>query len=151
QGVFHKSLFDLTGLPWRVFTYQQVEYYDQINFLKAGIVFADWLNTVSPSYAREIQTPYFGSGMEGILTERRFQLSGIMNGADYREWDPATDRHIAARYTPDTVGQGKAACKADLQQQLGLVVEPHKPLLGVVARLVEQKGIGLMLGCAVAL
>ncbi|MFL5341248.1 MAG: glycogen synthase GlgA [Gemmataceae bacterium] len=148
QGVFPKELLVTAGLPWRLFTWNQLEYFDQLNYLKAGIVFADWLSTVSPSYAREIQTPYFGCGLEGALSERRFRLSGIVNGVDYQDWNPATDRHIAAHYDPNTVTDGKAACKADLQRQLGLPQTGRTPLLGVIARLVEQKGIELLTRCA---
>src|SRR5205823_288452 len=143
QGVFDKSLLELAGLPWRLFTWQQLEYFDHLNYLKAGIVFANWLNTVSPSYAREIQTHYFGCGLEGMLTERRFHLSGIVNGVDYSEWNPATDPRLAANYDVATVVEGKRACKADLQRRLGLAEAPRTPLLGVIARLVEQKGIEL--------
>jgi len=148
QGRFDKSLLDLAGMSWKLFTWQGLEFFDQLNFLKAGIVFADWLSTVSPSYAREIQTHYFGCGLEGALTERRFQLSGIVNGVDYGEWNPATDRHLATRYNEATVVEGKAACKADLQKRLGMAESRRTPLLGVIARLVEQKGIELLTRCA---
>ena len=107
-------------------------------------MFADWVNTVSPTYAKEIRTPAFGGGMEGVLTERRDRLSGIMNGVDYASWDPATDPYIAKQYTIDTVWEGKEVCKADLQRSFGLPQEPRIPLLGMVARLVEQKGVDLV-------
>ena len=148
QGVFHKDLIDLAGLSWRLFTWQGLEFFDHVNFLKAGIVYSDWLNTVSPSYAREIQTHYFGCGLEGALTQRRFQLTGIVNGVDYGEWNPATDRHIVAHYGEETVAEGKSACKADLQKRLGLADARRTPLLGMIARLVEQKGIELLTRCA---
>jgi len=131
-----------------LFNWRQLECFGQFNMLKAGLVFADWLSTVSPTYAREIQTTYFGNGLEGVLIERRHQLSGIVNGVDYRFWDPATDVHLPARYSPATVMEGKAKCKADLQQRLGLHVSPTTPLLGVIARLVEQKGIELIVKAA---
>jgi len=151
QGVFPKSVFNETGLPDRIFHWQLLEYYDQINFLKAGIVYADWLNTVSPTYAKEIHQTNLGCGLQGILTERRDRLSGIMNGIDYQVWDPAIDDKIAAQYTPATVGQGKPKCKSALQAELGLASEPRAPLLAVIARLVEQKGIELVLKVAGAL
>src|SRR5262249_9875987 len=86
QGVFWHWDMNLTGLDWRLFNYRQLEYYGQLSFLKGGIVFADWITTVSPRYAQEIQTPYFGLGMHGALAERRARLTGIVNGVDYRVW-----------------------------------------------------------------
>jgi starch synthase len=148
QGVFWHLDMPLTGLDWRLFNYHQLEFHGHLNFLKAGIVFADRLNTVSPTYAREIQTPYFGCGLQGVLAERRAVLSGIVNGIDTEAWDPAADRHLAAPYDVESVAQGKPACKAALQQRFGLAPEPHAPLLGVVARLVEQKGIDLVIEAA---
>ena len=141
----------LTGLDWRLFNYEKLEFYGLLNFLKAGVVFADLINTVSRTYAREIQTSYYGCGLQGVLAQRRQFLSGIMNGADYGEWDPATDSHLAANYDAETVSQGKPQCKTALQRHFGLAQEPRRPLLGVVARLVEQKGVDLWVGTAGAL
>ena len=107
------------------------------------------MNTVSPTYANEIRTPTFGCGLEGVLSERRDRLSGIVNGVDYDSWDPATDphhRHATTRRRPCV--DGKAACKADLQRYFGLPEEPQIPLLGMVARLTEQKGIDLVVKAA---
>jgi starch synthase len=143
QGQFWHWDMLLTGLNWKLFNYRQLEYYGQLNFLKAGIVFADLLNTVSPTYAREIQTPYYGCGLEGVLAERRDRLFGIVNGVDYRIWNPSTDLHLAAGYDPDTVTRGKPVCKAALQRRYNLPEQPRTPLLGMVARLVEQKGLDL--------
>jgi starch synthase len=148
QGAFPHDMFQLTGLDFRLFNPHQVEFYGQFNFLKGGVVFADWVNTVSPTYANEIRTPAFGCGMEGVLSERRDRLSGIVNGVDYASWDPATDPHIAKQYTTETVVDGKAACKADLQRYFGLPDEPKVPLLGMVARLTEQKGVDLVVKAA---
>jgi starch synthase len=148
QGVFPRSFFDELGLPGWLFSMPYLEYYDHLNFLKAGIVFADWLNTVSPTYAKEIHQTNLGCGLQGALTEHRDRLSGIMNGIDYHAWNPATDPKIAARYTPESIGEGKPKCKAALQVELNLAAEPHTPLLAVVARLVEQKGIELILKAA---
>jgi len=106
------------------------------------------LNTVSPTYAKEIHQTNLGCGLQGALTEHRDRLSGIMNGIDYHAWNPATDPKIAARYTPESIGEGKPKCKAALQVELNLAAEPHTPLLAVVARLVEQKGIELILKAA---
>jgi starch synthase len=142
---------ELTGLDWRLFNPGQLEFYGHLNFLKAGIVFADLISTVSPTYAREIQTPYYGNGLHGVLTERRGRLFGIVNGIDYRAWDPAADPHLPAHFDANHLRPGKPACKADLQRRQGLAGEPDSPLLAVVARLVEQKGIDLVLGAAPAL
>ena len=144
QGRFWNGEMNNTGLPWRLFNYLQLEFYDALNFLKGGIVFSHLINTVSPTYAREIQTPYFGEGLNSILSERRDRLFGIVNGVDYGDWDPATDKRLPANYGPEAISPGKPACKAALQDQFGLRKEERTPLLGVVARLVEQKGIGLI-------
>jgi len=151
QGVFPAAALPLTGLDGRLFNYRQLEFYGQLNFLKAGMVFSDWLTTVSPRYSQEIQTPYFGSGLQGVLSERRHELTGIVNGVDYQVWDPAHDPHLAARYTVATVTAGKAECKRALQAHYGLPLEPRTPLLGMVARLVEQKGLDLVVKAADAL
>ncbi|HXG10327.1 MAG TPA: glycogen synthase GlgA, partial [Gemmataceae bacterium] len=151
QGVFWHWDMKLTGLDWRLFNYRQLEFHGHLNLLKAGIVFADVITTVSPSYAREIQTPYYGCGLQGVLAERKDRLYGIVNGADYDHWDPATDPHLAANYDVETVAQKKPLCKAALQRRFGLPEEPRAPLLGMVARLVEQKGVDLVIRAAGAL
>jgi starch synthase len=148
QGLFRPSDFPSTGLDWRLFNYHELEFYGQLNFLKAGIVFSDWLTTVSPTYAEEVQTPFYGCGLQGVLLERRHHLVGIVNGVDYRVWNPATDPHIAATYDSVTVADGKAQCKAALQRHFHLPEEPRTPLLGMIARLVEQKGVELVLAIA---
>ena len=147
QGMFGRDVLRLTGLPGWMYNPAQLEFYGHMNFLKAGIVFADAVNTVSPTYAREIQTPEFGCGMEGLLAQVRGKLSGIVNGVDYDQWDPAGDPHVAARYTADTVFENKPTCKADLQRAFGLP-EDAAPVLGMVARLVSQKGIDLVMSAA---
>jgi starch synthase len=143
QGHFWHWDMHQTGLDWKLFNHRQLEFHGHLNFLKAGLVYADYLNTVSPTYAREIQTPYYGCGLQGVLTERRDRLTGIVNGVDYAVWDSATDAYLPARYSVDDLS-GKAVCKEALQRRLGLNVEPSTPLLGVVARMVEQKGIDLI-------
>jgi starch synthase len=148
QGNFPAETVPLTGLGWNLFNYLQLEFYGHLSFLKAGIVFSDLISTVSPRYAQEIQTPYFSYGMDGVLAERRDRLFGIVNGVDYAVWNPATDAHLAANYDADTVSKGKPVCKAALQHRHGLAEEPRTPLLGVVARLVEQKGVDLIVGAA---
>src|SRR5262249_43469127 len=132
------------GLDWRLFNYRQLEFYGQLNFLKAAIVFSDLISTVSPSYAKEIQTPYYGCGLDGVLTERRERLLGIVKGVDYTVWNPATDSYIAATYDVETVAERKPLCKAALQRRYGLPEQPATPVLGMVARLVEQKGLDLV-------
>jgi starch synthase len=144
QGIFWHLDMPLTGLDWRLFNHQQLEFYGRLNLLKAGIVFSDGITTVSPTYAREIQTPYYGCGLEGVLAERHDRLFGIVNGVDYREWNPATDPNLAATYDVQSVGKGKPLCKAALQRRFGLAEQPRTPLLGMVSRLVEQKGLSLL-------
>lgn len=148
QGVFPYSDFQLIGLDARLFNHHQVEFYGKLNFLKSGIVFSDWINTVSPTYAQEIRTSMWGCGLEGVLNERRDRLTGIVNGVDYKSWDPETDPHLAGNYNIDNVLEGKAICKADLQKYFKLPLKARTPLLGLVARLVEQKGIDLIIKAA---
>jgi starch synthase len=144
QGIFWHWDMPLTGLDWRLFNYRALEFHGHLNLLKAGIVFADVITTVSPRYAQEIQTPYFGCGLEGALAEHRHKLHGIVNGADYGIWNPATDPHLVARYDSASVVQGKAECKIALQRRYNLALEPRAPLLGMVTRLVDQKGLNLL-------
>jgi starch synthase len=151
QGLFWHWDMALTGLDWRLFNFRQLEFHGHLNLLKAGIVFADAVSTVSPTYAREIQTPYYGCGLQGVLVERSHELYGIVNGADYGAWNPATDSQLTARYDVENYEHGKQECKKSLQRTFGLPEESHTPLLGLVARLVEQKGIDLVVGAAPAL
>jgi starch synthase len=144
QGLFWHWDLLLTGLDARLFNYHQLEFHGQLSLLKAGIAFADALSTVSPTYAREIQTPYYGVGLQGALSARRNVLYGIVNGVDYDVWNPATDPHLPAHYNLETVQQGKSACKAGLQRRFHLAEKPGTPLVGIVARLVAQKGIELI-------
>lgn len=145
QGLFPPALVPRLGLPWALHTMDGFEYWNQISYLKAGLIFADKLTTVSPTYAREIQTPAFGFGMEGVLSYRTADLSGILNGADYAIWDPRADAHLAHRYGIAEAGPGKAANKAALQRELGLPERADAPLLVVVSRLSDQKGMDLLL------
>jgi starch synthase len=146
QGNFPSDLVPRIGLPWSFFTMDGFEYWGQLSYLKAGLVYADKLTTVSPTYAHEIQTPALGFGMQGLLTHRADDLSGILNGADYGVWDPAQDKHLAAPYPATDFVRGKAANKAALQAQLGLTANPDAPLLVVISRLSDQKGMDLLLG-----
>jgi len=144
QGRFWHWDMLLTGLDWKHFNWHEMEYFGKLNLLKTGLVFADSISTVSPRYAEEIQTPKFGAGLEGVLQYRRDVLSGILNGVDEEEWNPATDPLLAANYTLETVGQGKPVCKAALQRELGLAERPDVPLVGMIGRLADQKGFDLV-------
>jgi starch synthase len=143
QGVFAKEMLVEIGLPWEVFSWQAMEFHDRLNFMKAGLTFADALTTVSPTYAKEILTPEHGYGLDPLLRYRRRDLHGILNGIDVAQWDPARDPHLPARYGPRSL-EGKAACKKALQAELGLPVRADVPLVGMVGRLAEQKGIDLV-------
>ena len=145
QGLFDASALRALGWPDRLFRPEALEFYGQLSFMKAGLVFADAITTVSPTYAREIQTADLGCGLDGLLRKRREVLTGIVNGIDVAEWDPRTDRHLSQRYGPGLALAGKAACKAALQAQLGLPVSPKTPLFAMVSRFVEQKGFDLLL------
>ncbi len=144
QGSFWHWDMLLTGLDWKYFNWHQMEFHGHLNLLKTGIVFSDAINTVSPQYAKEIQEAPLGCSLEGVLRHRSDVLSGIINGVNYDIWDPAHDRLIAANYDVHTWQQGKARCKASLQQELGLPVEPRHPLIGLVGRLADQKGWDLV-------
>ncbi|MBN2873715.1 MAG: glycogen synthase GlgA [Spirochaetales bacterium] len=145
QGVYHKGVFPGLGLPWELFHGAGFEYYDKVNLLKAGITCADRLSTVSPTYAREIQKPELGCTLDGLLRVRSASLVGILNGVDGGDWDPSTDNYLPARYSVDDM-RGKAVCKAALQAEAGLPITPDKPLIGMVSRLTDQKGIGELFG-----
>ncbi len=143
QGRFPADHWHVLNLDARYFVPEFLEFYGEINFLKAGMVFADALTTVSPRYAAEIQTPAFGEGLDGVLRARGAALRGILNGIDDAVWDPATDPQLPARYRVGDLA-GKARCKRALQAELGLDVGDDAPLLGVVSRLAEQKGFDLL-------
>jgi starch synthase len=144
QGLQEKSLFPLTGLDWEEFTYEKLEFYDRLNLLKGGLVYADILNTVSPTYSREILKPEFGCGLDGVLRQRADRLYGILNGVDYEEWDPASDPLISHRYRPGRM-TGKRRCREKLLEEFNLPADRNRPVVGMVSRLVEQKGIELIL------
>ena len=143
QGLFWHFDWHLLNIDWRYFTAEWLEFYGKINYLKGGIVCADAITTVSPTYAQEIQTPELGYGLEGVLVARRTALTGILNGVDYSEWSPDRDRLIVAPFSADQLG-GKATCKADLQAAVGLPVDAKVPLIGIVSRLADQKGFDLL-------
>jgi starch synthase len=134
----------LTGLDWTLFNWRQLEFHGKLCFMKAALVFADLLSTVSPTYAREIQTPRFGSGLEGLLRLRRGDLLGIVNGIDTDLWSPGRETMLAQRYDADSVLEGKAQCKAWLQEYTELPLRPEVPLFAQIGRLDPQKGWDLL-------
>ena len=144
QGLFWHWDMLLTGLDWKYFNWQQMEFWGQLNLLKTGLVFADWLTTVSPTYAREIQHASGGYGLEGVLAERSDVLSGIVNGIDTVAWDPRTDRHIPRPYSEEDFADGKYAARVALAVRLGHAAPDPRPLVAFVGRLVDQKGIDLV-------
>jgi starch synthase len=144
QGVFPLSTRSVLGLEQSLIAPDSLEYYGQLSLLKGGIRFADRINTVSPTYCREIQTPQFGLGLDGLLRSRADRLHGILNGLDGKLWSPATDQALIRTYTPQRPA-GKKACKKALQEELGLQVAPATPLVAMVTRLDSQKGIELVL------
>ena len=150
QGLFPQGDFGLLGLPQRLMHPDGLEFHGWLSFMKGGLVHADRITTVSPTYAREITTPEFGCGVEGVLQARAADLCGILNGVDHAHWDPSGDRALAARYGAQDLA-GKAACKAALQREMGLAVRADAPLFGVVSRLSEQKGLDLALEALPAL
>ena len=144
QGNFWHWDMLLTGLDWKYFNWNQMEFYGRLNLLKTGIVFADALSTVSPRYAEEIQSPNQGCGLQGVLAERRDVLTGILNGIDITRWNPSTDLHIPHNYSVVDWQEGKGICKLHLQKKLGLS-EVESPLIGIIGRLAAQKGWSLIL------
>ncbi len=148
QGQFWHWDMLLTGLDWKYFNWRQMECYGHLNLLKTGISFADLVTTVSPTYAREIQTPEFGCGLNGALSARQSDLEGILNGVDTEVWNPATDTYIAKNYSLGALEDGKAVCKAALQKRLGLPERPSVMLLGSISRMTHQKGFQLLEQCA---
>ncbi len=153
QGSFPASTVTEIGLSRALFQPEGLEFFGELNFLKAGIVWADAINTVSPTYAREIQTPEFGFRMDGLLRARSYKLTGILNGIDYEEWNPRTDRSLPANYCAAEL-QGKLECKRALLAEMGLPLEPpmalDRPLFGIVSRFAHQKGMDVVTAMASA-
>ena len=148
QGRYGREVQPYIAVPNDVMHPEGLEYYGDINYLKGGIVYSDYVTTVSPRYAQEIQTPEFGFGLDPLLRARRFSLAGILNGVDYHEWDPATDRYLPSQYTADSL-EGKLACKKALLEEFHLPTDQleTRPLLGIVSRFAEQKGLDLVADC----
>jgi len=145
QGLFPSTLYPLSNLPWDYFSPSMVEFYGQMNCLKAGIASADFLTTVSPRYAREITTAEFGYGLDGLLRHRKASLVGILNGVDYDEWNTTKNPLVNPPYSAENL-EGKSVHKRNLQSELGLPGAADVPLFGTVTRLVDQKGIDILLG-----
>ncbi len=146
QGLFPAKDIEMTGLDRRYFNSEQLEYHGDINFLKGGLVFADIITTVSKRYSEEIQTGEFGAGLDGVLKKRSKDLYGIVNGIDYSVWNPEDDELIPAAYGPDRL-EGKKTCKESLLKRAGLPQKTDVPLIGMITRLAEQKGIDLLVEC----
>ena len=145
QGVWDiKTMKALTGLEDYLFTPDKLEYKKDANMLKGGIVYSDFITTVSETYAGEIQTAFYGEGLNGLLTARNQSLFGIVNGIDYTLYDPATDQSIYKNYDVSSFKEGKAANKRAIQEQLGLEVNPDLYMIGLISRLTDQKGLDLV-------
>ncbi len=147
QGIFAPEILPLLMLPWDLFTMTTLEFYGRVNFLKGAITFADYITTVSRKYAQEIQTAEHGFGLEGALRARASTVAGILNGVDYRQWNPESDTFIAAHYSAGDLS-GKAICKQDLLKEFGLPTDPNIPVVGIVSRFAAQKGFDLILQMA---
>lgn len=153
QGIFGPEILSMIGLPEHSFNMHGLEFMGKVSYLKAGLYYANYLTTVSPTYAWEITTPEGGRGLDGLLSARARagQLRGILNGVDYDLWSPDQDPLIRVPYDSTTVVQGKAANKAGLQHALGLQERPRAPLLGLVSRFSDQKGVDLVMQAAATL
>jgi starch synthase len=145
QGVYEKDVLPLTGIGWEEFTQEKLEYWDKISFMKAGLVYADIINTVSVTYSKEIQaSEEYGRGMEGVLNSRSKDLYGVINGVDYDDWDPAKDKFLASNYSLKNAVIGKEKCKKDLLKETGLSGGKDVPVIGMITRLDPQKGLDIL-------
>jgi len=144
QGLFPPDILPLLMLPWDLLTISKMEFFGQVNFLKGALVFADFITTVSKKYSLEIQTTEYGFGLEGVLRNRAATVSGILNGVDYNEWSPQTDKFTVAKYSPQELS-GKALCKQDLLNAFGVPnADARLPVIGIVSRFAAQKGFDLI-------
>ncbi len=144
QGLFPPDTLPLLMLPWELLTISKMEFFGQVNFLKGALVLSDYVTTVSKKYSQEIQTTEYGFGLEGVLRHRAATVSGILNGVDYEEWSPQTDKFITAKYSPQDL-TGKLKCKQDLLQAFGVPnVDAKVPVIGIVSRFAAQKGFDLI-------
>ena len=148
QGVWDiETIQGISGLPMDVFTPDKLEFQKGANMLKGGLVYADYITTVSDTYASEIQTSYYGEGLDGLLSARHFDMRGIINGIDYKMYDPATDEAIYKKYTASNFRTNKKVNKEKLQEMLGLTVDKKKYMIGLISRLTDQKGLDLVNYC----
>ncbi len=144
QGLFPPDTLPLLMLPWELLTISKMEFFGQVTFLKGALVLSDYVTTVSKKYSQEIQTTEYGFGLEGVLRHRAATVSGILNGVDYEEWSPQTDKFITAKYSPQDL-TGKLKCKQDLLQAFGVPnVDAKVPVIGIVSRFAAQKGFDLI-------
>jgi starch synthase len=144
QGLFSPDTLPLLMLPWDLLTISKMEFFGQVNFLKGALVHSDYVTTVSKKYSQEIQTTEYGFGLEGVLRNRAATVTGILNGVDYEEWSPQTDKFIAAKYSPQDLS-GKLKCKQDLLNAFGIAnVDAKLPVIGIVSRFAAQKGFDLI-------
>jgi starch synthase len=143
QGLFQAEVMPEIGMPWEYFTPEFVEFYGKVNFLKAGLVFSDRITTVSPQYAKEITTEDFGCGLHGLLKKREGFLQGILNGVDYTEWNPETDKFIPKNYSIKDLS-GKKVCREALLKEFKVQASEDTPIFGMVGRLCEQKGFDIV-------
>jgi starch synthase len=144
QGFFPADILPLLMLPWDLFTIGKLEFWGKVNFMKGALVFSDHITTVSKKYSQEIQNSEYGFGLEGVLRSRAGQLTGILNGVDYAEWNPETDQFIARKYSSKGL-EGKKECKRDLLRQFGIAdANPDLPVIGIVSRFAAQKGFDLI-------
>jgi starch synthase len=143
QGIFSAESYPLTGLPPELFSAQGLEYWGKVNFMKGGILFADIITTVSQKYSQEIQTSEYGYGLEKVLQNRSQDLYGIINGVDYDQWNPATDKFLIANYDQNNTS-GKKICKRDLISQFNLKIAEEWPIIAMISRLADQKGMDLV-------
>ncbi len=143
QGIFPQETMSVSGLPLELFSVKGLEYYGKMNFMKGGILFADVITTVSERYSKEIQTPEYGYGLDGVLRDRSTDIFGILNGVDYTSWNPKTDPHIAANYDMKDLS-GKQQCKEDLSKIFSLQGTDKSPIVGIISRLADQKGFDIL-------
>ncbi len=144
QGLFPPDTLPLLMLPWDLLTMTKMEFFGQVNFLKGALVYSDYVTTVSKKYSQEIQTTEYGFGLEGVLRQRAATVTGILNGVDYEEWSPQTDKFISAKYSPQDLS-GKRKCKQDLLNAFGIAnVDAKIPVIGIVSRFAAQKGFDLI-------
>jgi len=144
QGLFPPDILPLLSLPWDLLAISKMEFFGQVNFLKGALVYSDFITTVSKKYSQEIQTAEYGFGLEGVLRDRAATVTGILNGVDYDEWSPQTDKFTAAKYSPQDLS-GKTKDKQDLLNAFGVVnADPKLPVIGIVSRFAAQKGFDLI-------